>query len=179
VARAARRQSEPGRDCVGRGRRRDRAARAIEGLRRDGGLDKADLATKAGDDFAARVYVFFDVPMESLSWGQRLKLRIARLVYGNEVPAAGICYVWDNRHPQGTSGWNPYTDRVRTVVVESGNERAGRWVEETRDVEADFHAAFGAKVTPRITGIAAGNDTDQTGEEASAWFGDFRLEARP
>jgi len=142
-------------------------------------VEKADLATKAGDDFAARVYVFFDVPIESLTWGQRVKLRIARLVYGDEVPAASICYVWDNRHPQGTSGWNPYTDRVRTVVVESGNERAGRWVDETRDVEADFRAAFGAGVTPRITGIAAGNDTDQTGEEASAWFGDFRLEARP
>lgn len=141
-------------------------------------VEKADLATKAGDDFAARVYVFFDVPMESLSWGQRMKVRIARFLYGDDVPTAGICYVWDNRHPQGTSGWNPYSDRVRTVVVESGNERAGRWIEERRDVEADFRAAFGATVTPRITGIAAGNDTDQTGESATAWFGDFRLEER-
>jgi hypothetical protein len=31
---------------------------------------------------------------------------------------------------------------------------------------------------PRVTGIAIGNDTDQTGESATAWFGDFRLEAR-
>ena len=142
-------------------------------------VDKADLATKAGDDFAARVYVFFDVPMESLTWGRRLKLRIARLVYGSEVPSAGICYVWDNSHPLGTALWNPYSDRVRTVVVESGNEAAGRWVEETRDVDADFRAAFGDQAAARITGIAAGNDTDQTRESASAWFGDFRLEARP
>ena len=27
-------------------------------------LDKADMNTKAGDDFSARVYVFFDVPLE-------------------------------------------------------------------------------------------------------------------
>jgi hypothetical protein len=31
---------------------------------------------------------------------------------------------------------------------------------------------------PRVTGIAVGNDTDQTGETVTAWFGDFRLEAR-
>ena len=141
-------------------------------------VEKADLASKAGDDFAARVYVFFEVPMASLPWGERMKLRIARLLHGNDVPSAGICYVWDNRHPPGTSRWNPYTDRVRTVVVESGNERAGRWIDERRDVEADFRAAFGGQAMPPITGIAAGNDTDQTGESATAWFGDFRFEER-
>jgi hypothetical protein len=30
-----------------------------------------------------------------------------------------------------------------------------------------------------VTGIAAGNDTDQTGEAVTAWFGDFTLGARP
>jgi hypothetical protein len=29
-----------------------------------------------------------------------------------------------------------------------------------------------------VTGIAAGNDTDQTAETVTAWFGDFRLEER-
>jgi hypothetical protein len=140
-------------------------------------IDKADLYRKAGDDFAARVYVFFDVPMESMSWVQRIKLGIARLIYGGDVPGASICYVWDNRHPPGTSAWNPYSDRVRTVVVESGNERAGRWLDERRDVAADFRAAFGERVAARITGVAAGNDTDQTGESATAWFGDLRFEA--
>jgi len=140
-------------------------------------VEKADLATRAGDDFAARVYVFFDVPMESLPWGERIKLRIARLFYGDELPSAAICYVWDNRHAPGTTRWNPYSSRVRIVVVESGNERAGRWIDESRDVGADFRAAFGLAM-PRITGIAAGNDTDQTGESATAWFGDFRFEER-
>jgi hypothetical protein len=27
-----------------------------------------------------------------------------------------------------------------------------------------------------MNGIAAGNDTDQTGERVTAWFGDFRIE---
>ena len=141
----------------------------------------ADLARRDGDDFAARVYVFFDLPLEELSFGERVKLRLARLLHGGDVPAAGICYVWDNRHPPGTVGPNPYAPRIRTFVLRSGVESAGRWAEERRDLEADFRTAFGARPggMPRVTGIAAGNDTDQTGERATAWFGDFIAEARP
>lgn len=143
-------------------------------------VEKADLATKAGDDFAARVYVFFDVPVESLSLGARMKALVARAIWGEKLPTAALCYVWDNRHPTGTRAWNPYTDRVRTVVLRSG--RPGAWAEESRDLEADFREAFGAQwpgPVPRVTGVAAGNDTDQTGEAVTAWFGDFRLERRP
>lgn len=143
-------------------------------------VEKADLATKAGDDFAARVYVFFDVPAGSLPVGARLGIFLARNLYGASLPTAALCYVWDNRHPPGTTRWNPYTDRVRTVVLRSG--APGAWAEESRDLEADFREAFGAEwkgPVPRVTGIAIGNDTDQTGERVTAWFGDFRLERRP
>lgn len=144
-------------------------------------LDKARLGTKEGDDFAARVYVSFDVPLKTLPFTARAKLRLARLIYGSDLPAAAICYVWDNRAPVGTSVWNPYSDRLRMVVLESGEARAGQWVFEKRNVDADFQAAFGAQwsgPTPRITGVAVGADTDQTGESATAWFGDLRIEAQ-
>jgi hypothetical protein len=140
-------------------------------------LEGADLRTRAGDDFAARVYVFFDVPADSLPLGARVRMQLARLLHGAELPTAALCYVWDSRAPVGTSAWSPYTDRVRIVVVESGAAKAGRWVAVRRDLEADFRAAFGA-APPAVTGVAAGNDTDQTGERATAWFGDLRLEPR-
>jgi len=139
-------------------------------------IGKARLGTKEGDDFAARVYVSFDVPLDQLSFGERTKLRIARLVFGPDLPTAAICYVWDNTHAIGTSVWNPYSDRLRMVVLQSGGARAGQWVTEARDVEADFRAAFGSRhpgPVPRITGIAAAADTDQTLETVTAWFGDF------
>ena len=87
-------------------------------------VGRADLAEKSGDDFAARVYVFFDVPLEALPFGARVKTLLARAVWGEELPTAAICYVWDNRHPPGTSAWNPYTDRVRTVVLRSDSPGA-------------------------------------------------------
>lgn len=144
-------------------------------------VEEADLASRGGDDFAARVYVFFEVPQERLSLAERVKLRLARWIHGPDVPSAAICYVWDNRHAPGTSAWNPYTDRVRMWVLRSGNARAGEWLAERRDLREDFRVAFGEewKAHPPLTGIAAGNDTDQTGEAVTAWFGDFRIEARP
>jgi len=137
----------------------------------------ADMARRAGDDYAARVYVFFDVPRSDLPWNTRIKIAAIELVYGKTVPTAAICYVWDNRHPVGTTQWNAYTERVRMIVLRSGNREAGAWREERRDIEADFRAAFAADGDPpRVTGVAAGSDTDQTGDTVTAWFGDLRLE---
>lgn len=137
-------------------------------------LEKADMESKLGDDFAARVYVFFDVPLESLSFADRTKIRIARMMAGADVPTAAICYVWDNNHRIGRSSWSPYTNRVRMIVQQSGPSQAGQWTVESRDLAADFKEAFGFDA-PAVTGVAVGNDTDNTGERATAWFGDVSI----
>jgi pyruvate/2-oxoacid:ferredoxin oxidoreductase beta subunit len=43
---------------------------------------------------------------------------------------------------------------------------------ESRDVAADFREAFGG-VAPAITGVAVGNDTDNTNEKVVTWYGDI------
>lgn len=140
-------------------------------------LNTADLHTKSGDDYAARLYVLFDYDVSKLSFGTRAKLKIAKLLYGIDVPAAALNYVWDNRYPVGTIQPNAYTDRARMVVVESGAAKAGQWVTETRDLVADFRAAFGEDV-PLISGIAIATDTDNTDENATAWYGDIKFLAK-
>ena len=141
-------------------------------------LESADLTVKAGDDYAARVYVLFDYPLEKLGLADRIKISLVRAVYGQELPAAALCYVWDNRHPAGFSAWSTYTDRVRMVVVESGGRHVGQWRLEQRDVAADFRAAFGEEPPP-VSGIALAADTDNTGESVTAWFGDLSFLANP
>jgi len=145
-------------------------------------IEGGDLGTRAGDDYAARVYVSFDVPLERLPFATRTRIRLARLFFGSELPVAALCYVWDNRHPPGTQAWNAYSDHVRMIVVESGDAHVGQWREEARDVAADWQASFGKRwpgAVPDIDGLAVSTDTDQTGEVATAWFGDLRLEATP
>jgi hypothetical protein len=135
-------------------------------------LQTADMQEKSADDHAARVYVFFDVPLASLSFAERNKIKLARLLLGTDVPTAALCYVWDNRHRIGYSAWSPYTQRMRKIVLQSGSAHAGQWMSEARDVAADFRETFGFDA-PAVTGIAVGNDTDNTDESVTTWFGDI------
>lgn len=139
-------------------------------------IASADLDTKKGDDYAARVYVLFDYPTEKLSFADRAKITIARTLYSQELPAAALCYVWDNRYPKGTRAWSAYTDRVRMIVLESG--QAGQWQAEQRDIVADFKEAFGED-PPLVSAVALAADTDNTGESVTAWFGDVAFLRRP
>jgi hypothetical protein len=140
----------------------------------DSPVKAGDMTQKSGDDYAARVYLSFDVPPDTLGLGTRVKLGLARTLHGGQVPDAAVNYVWDNRQPVGTLRANAYTDRARMLVLRSGAGEAGRWVNERRNVSADFLRAYG-HAPVRLTGIAIASDTDNTGEEARAGFADFRF----
>lgn len=138
----------------------------------------SDLRRKQGDDYAARLYVLFDYPIERLSISERMAISAARLLHGADIPTAALCYVWGTAQAVGTIAPNPYTDRVRMIVLQSGADGAGAWHDETRDLRADFLAAFG-EPPPAVAGIALGADTDNTGEKVEARFGDVRFRAAP
>jgi hypothetical protein len=138
---------------------------------------KGDLATKDGDDFSARIYLTFDLDPATLPLGDRLKLSLARTIWGHQLPAAALCYVWDGRAPVDTIAPNAYTDRVRMVVADSGGAELGRWVARERDIAADFRRAFGIEPPP-IAGVIVSADTDNTGESVESYFGDIEFRAR-
>ncbi len=138
-------------------------------------LDKADLTSKAGDDYAARLYVFFDRKPAQMSFGERIQFRLGRARYGEQLPAAALCYVWDNKQPVDTVRDNAYTGFVKMIVATSGKAQAGHWVALQRDLRVDYLRAFGT-APPRITGIAVAADTDNTGESTVSYFGDIRFE---
>jgi hypothetical protein len=141
-------------------------------------VEKSSLAAKETDDFAARVYVLFDVDIARLPFLERAKIRIARALYGGDLPLAALCYVWATTEPVGTSAWNAYTDRVRVIVAGSGRERLGRWIEVERNVAEDYRAAFGT-APPKVTGIVIASDSDNTGGRGLAWFGDMTFASAP
>jgi hypothetical protein len=60
------------------------------------------------------------------------------------------------------------------VAVESGNGNAGKWVNEERNIYEDYRKFFGEE-PPLLGAVALMTDTDNTGEEAVAWYGDITL----
>lgn len=135
-------------------------------------IEQADLRTRQGDDFPARLYVMFDYPLDKLSFAERNRLRLARALFDPHLPTATLCYVWDGKAPVETLAPSAYTDRVKLVVVESGTARLKQWVDMERNIADDFRAAFGEDAPP-VTGIAIATDTDNTGAFATAFFGDI------
>ncbi len=57
-------------------------------------LAGSDLRRRGGADYAARLYVVFDLAAERLPLSDRLRIQATRLLSGAEVPAAALCYVW-------------------------------------------------------------------------------------
>jgi len=137
-------------------------------------IERGDVTRKAGDDYAARIYVAFRYSPERLSVFERARFELIRLWLGEYPPHAGLNYIWDARAPVGTVVPNAYERRVRMIVVESGSARLGRWLDYERDIVADYRAAFGEEPPP-VAGFALMTDADDTGERALAYYGDVAL----
>jgi hypothetical protein len=143
----------------------------------DAPLVTANMANKAGDDYAARVYLGFSLPAAELSFTTRAKLALARSWYGEQVPDAALNYVWDNRYPIGTLQANTYTERAQMWVLRTGAADAGHWVNERRDILADGQRAFASSAL-QVRLLAVTADTDNTGEQAHAGFAELHFVAR-
>jgi len=135
-------------------------------------IESADLKTKDGDDYPARIYVTFEYDPEKLSGWQSFKAELYKSVNGEYPPLAVLNYVWDNKHDTNTMTDNAYTDRVKMIVVRSGKDKLGEWVNQERNIYEDYKRAFG-EAPGKITGIAIMTDTDNTKEAAMAYYGDI------
>lgn len=141
-------------------------------------LETSDLHSRSGDDTAIKVCVFFDMPIDNMSFTDRQLLRLARSKTTDFQPTATICYVWDTQLPAGTTLDNAFTRRVRYMVLETGKDKLDRWVAEKRDVGADFLKLFGdeSKTVPPVLGVSVGADSDNTKGHTVSYVSSLVLE---
>lgn len=117
-----------------------------------------DEKTKAGDDYAARLYIVFP----------------GRFFWQTKA----INYIWANKLPKGENIPNPFTSNDMMVAVESGPSLAGQWLQEERDILSDYKQLFGEN-PPKAGAVAMMTDTDNTGASAVAWYGDIVISTSP
>jgi len=135
-------------------------------------LKKGDVTTKEGDDYPARLYITFEYDPGKVGFLEKAKYETARLLYGQYPPMGAINYIWESKAPKDTMVPNPYTEQVKMIVIESGVERLNQWVSEERNLYEDYKKAFGREPS-MISGVAIMTDTDNTGESATAYYGDI------
>lgn len=112
-----------------------------------------DPTSKAGDDYAARVYVV--VRRGFLPW-QTLALN----------------YMWANGET-GADWWpNPFTEKAAMVPVAAGSEGLGQWREQSVNVREDLQRIFGIDVD-FIDGIALMSDGDNAKVQSTACYGEI------
>jgi hypothetical protein len=119
-------------------------------------LSGVDERSKAGDDYAARVYIV--VSGGVVFWKTRT-----------------VVYVWSSNQPVGSTWDNAFTGNAKVIAVRSGN--AGTWFNEKRDVRTDFKRLFGEDIS-QLDAVALMTDTDNSGQAATAWYGDIFFSAR-
>lgn len=140
-------------------------------------LPKGDERRKSGDDYAARVYVAFRYDPARVGAGTRLQYGVAKKLKGEYPPHAAINYIWANKLPRGAHVPNAYTGRVMMLAVRSGDDEAGAWLAEERDVLADYRRLYGEDPPP-YSGVAVMTDADDTRGAAEAWYADISLSTR-
>jgi Protein of unknown function (DUF3047) len=137
-------------------------------------IESSDPRTKDGDDYAARVYVTFAHDPARATFRERTENALFRTLYSETPPRAALAYVFTHKGKPSEVIASPFTSRVKKIVVDADPASVGKWKSFERDVYADYKRAFGEEPT-RISGVAIMVDTDNTGETASAKFGDITL----
>lgn len=112
-----------------------------------------DETRKDGDDYPARIYL---VHYGGLRFWDTKALN----------------YVWSSSQPAGNHWPNAYTGHALLLAVESGPEHRNQWRHYRRNVRTDWQRLFGKDIG-EIHAVALMSDSDNSGQAASAWYGDI------
>ena len=119
---------------------------------------KADRSRKSWierDDYAVRFYVIFPA-----------------MIFTN---TRCLEYIWSEDLPQGTILTSPFFKNIKLIVLESGKERIGEWIQEERNIFEDYKAAFGRFPSGGVGSIALMTDSDNTQSNAEGGYSDIKV----
>ncbi|MDC8773012.1 DUF3047 domain-containing protein [Roseateles albus] len=139
---------------------------------------EADIADAGREDAAARLVFVFDGDRSRLPWTDRAVMAAADRLGSRPMPFATLMYVTSSLYPVGSVLPNPYTRRVRMLVVDAQKSNTpASWQSFRRDLVADYTQAFGEAPGPLIAwGLMS--DSDNTGGRAEAVYAPVRFSTR-
>lgn len=134
----------------------------------------ANSTSRRTEDAPVRIIIAFDGDREKLSFNDQMTFAESRALLGLDPPYATLEYTWGDGAAKESiikNGWNP---RIRLLLAQSGAERVGEWVSETRNIIEDFRRAFGEE-PGKILSIGIHCDSDATESKSEGYFGDIKF----
>lgn len=121
-------------------------------------LQGNDELSKLGDDYCARIYVVVDGGL--LRWRSK-----------------ALNYVWSGQTEAEATWPNAFLPgNAMMLATRTANDPLDTWLTEKRNVREDLRKVYGKDIT-HIDIVALMTDTDNTGQEVTAYYGDIYFTA--
>ncbi len=96
---------------------------------------------------------------------------------GGEPSGMKMEYIWASGLPRGKRFDHPGEKNSKVIVLESGDGKAGQWVDESRNIRKDYRELFGTEPASLIA-IGIQTDTDHSNEMVTAYYSEPILRKR-
>jgi len=127
----------------------------------------------------ARVCVLFDLPLDRLTFTDRVKVKLGRALFDRQLPAASICYVGPPAAGRHLARQRLHRPRADAGAATRRLRGLGRGIARPRRRLRRAAFAHEARAGCRRWQRSASRPTgDNTGGASLAYFGDLRLETR-
>ena len=132
----------------------------------------ADARIPAREDSPARLVISFHGDINRLDFQERITLRLYKGLTGQTLPYAMLMYVWADGLPAETTIPSEHTAKIQMIVLPGDKGRIGQWTQFRRNVFEDYQRVFG-EAPSDIVAVGVMTDSDDTGQQARALFGDI------
>jgi len=126
------------------------------------------------EDVPVRVVLAFEGDRSRLSMKNTLLSELSRLLTGEEMPFATLVYSWSRVNRPGEVVINDRTDRIRKIVVDSGDHGYNKWLSYERDIRADYRKAFGEEPGALLS-FAVFTEGEKNEGQLQAYYGPLEL----
>jgi hypothetical protein len=140
------------------------------------GIPAANTADQSKEDAPVRLMVAFAGDTSKLPLKERATASAAQTISGQALPYATLMYVWGNKVAIDSITTSSRSSRIRMLAVAADDQGIGNWHSYTRNLVEDFKRAFGEDAG-KVTSIQLMTDTDNTGADAQAYYGDITVGA--
>ena len=132
----------------------------------------ADARIPAREDSPARLVISFHGDINRLDFQERITLRLYKGLTGQTLPYAMLMYIWAGNLPAETTIPSDHTAKIQMIVLPGDSKNVGRWVAFRRTLREDYRRVFGEDPSD-IVAVGVMTDSDDTGQQARALFGDI------